>query len=855
MTHAPMRLRTFILSMSAAVSVGFFGVSYYALDRVLDRAVRDNASTAAETLARTTFTGMYQLMSTGWSRAQLDAHLSAMQASTGQTGISLAFHRGPVVERDFGGIAQPVQDAPVLQVFAQGKPLTETPANGVRHLMPLIAEARCLTCHRAAQAGNVLGVIEVRQDFAPLLARSRESLLLWLLAIAPLALGGAGLAVWRVNRRLEQSIAAVDEAVSEIGHVADLRHVQFAQRDLGFTELNQLFASLGALVDKLRDVAVDKEVLHFEIRLLEKFVITSDVVRDWGDYIAQLLAEINTVMPTHVLFSVFHVDEEVFDLEIFWSRPPTASTRETMEHHVRAVVAADTRLGGLAQVSVHHHAPAEGEPLTLDQRTVVLETKTLLLDRPRIGGIVGIGVHASTVDDDTLRLVVESLLSTMINVVGSIKAIHKYTQDMEYYATRDPLTDLYNRRVFQELMEYETARATRQGYSFALLMIDLDNFKLVNDGFGHHVGDRYLQTFAQTLRQVLRPGDIFARYGGDEFVALLPDIMPDRAAEVAQRMLAAVVAMRVEAEGENLSGSASMGLAIYPLHARNARDLFLFADNMLYKAKSAGKNQVAMPAEEDIATAFRDMTETTRMVVNAVNENRIEPFFQPILHLQDNRIIGHEVLSRLSIDRAEEPPLEAARFIEFAEKAGVIHQLDTQVMEKALRTVAAQGNAGLIFLNLSPRALSLSGFVQSLRHLASECRIAPERIVFEITERDTIKNLSVLETLVAELKLSGFKLAIDDFGSGFSSFQYLRRLPVDYLKIEGDFVLNLLENPRDHTFVETIQRLATGLGIQVIAEHVESAEVLDALRNMGVDMAQGYLIGLPDRHLRTQPVA
>jgi len=846
MNHAPIRLRTFILAMSAAVSIGFFGASYYALDRVLNHAVRDNATSAAETLARTTFTGMYQLMSTGWSRVQLEQHLSAVQGSAQGSGATLAFHRGQIVERDYGAVAQPVQDAPVHRVFSQGKAFTEASPDGVRHLMPLIAKGSCLTCHRSAKSGDVLGIIEVRQDFAPLLARSREAFLLWLLAIAPLAMGGAGFAVWRVNRRLEQSIAAVDEAVAEVSRVADLKHVAFARRDLGFVELNQLFARLGDLVTKLRDVAVDKDVLHFEIRLLEKFVITSEVVRDWGDYISRLLTEINTVMPTHVLFSVFHVDEEAFDLEIFWSRPPVSSTREAMEHHVRAVVASDARLGGLAQVSVHHHAPSEGEPLSLDQRTVVLETKTLLLDRPRIGGIVGIGVHASAVDDDTLRLVVESLLSTMINVVGSVKAIHKYTQDMEYYATRDPLTDLYNRRVFWELLEYEVARAGRQGYSFALLVIDLDNFKLVNDGFGHHIGDRYLQTFAHTLRQVLRPGDIFGRYGGDEFVVLLPDIMPDMATEVAQRMLAAASAMRVETGREPLGGSASMGLAVYPLHANNAKDLFLFADNMLYKAKSAGKNQVGAPDTEDIAAAFRDMTETTVMVVNAVNEGRVEPFFQPIMHLREQHIIGYEVLSRLNLDG---PPLEAARFIEFAEKAGVIHQLDTQVMEKALRTVAAQQYEGLIFLNLSPRALSLAGFIHTLKRVAGECGVTPERIVFEITERDTIKNLVVLENLVAELKLFGFKLAIDDFGSGFSSFQYLRRLPVDYLKIEGDFIFNLLENDKDRAFVETIQRLAAGLGIQVIAEHVESAEVLNMLREMGVDMAQGYHIGLPGRFL------
>lgn len=846
-----MRIRTFILSASAVVALGFFGIGYYTVSRILDHSVRENARAASEVLAQTAFTGMVQIMSTGWSRQQAEGFIAAMREAAGRSGnaagTELQIYRGPVAAADYGVIAQPPLDASLRAVFANGRPLTESPAGGERHLMPLLAGSNCLRCHAGAKQGDVLGIIEVKQDFTPLLARARDELLRWLLLTAPLLLAGAALVVWRVNRRIEQSIEIVNSAVAEVGTVADLKHVEFSGRDLGFEELNRLFGHLGQLVEKLRAVAVDKDVLRFEIGLLEKFVITSEVVRDWGEYIARLLAEINTVMPTHVLFSVFQVGDEIFDLEIFWSQPPSKATRETMENHIRAVVAADVRLSGLAQVSLHHHVPSgvSGE-LVLDHRSVVLETKALILDQPKIGGIVGIGVHASAVHDETLRLVMDSILSTMLNVVGSVKAIHKYTHDMEYYATRDPLTDLYNRRVFWELFEYEVARAGRHGYSFGLLVLDLDNFKQINDSHGHTTGDRYLQTFAHTVKQVLRPGDIFARYGGDEFVILLPEVMPEMAATVARRILEAIDAMRVEVPGGSVSGGASIGMAVYPLHADNARDLFLFADTMMFKAKGAGKNQIGAPSEADVAAVFRDMTETAALVVDAVNEGRIEPFFQPIMDLHSGDLIGHEVLSRLVL---EDKHIEAARFIEYAEKAGVIHRLDTMVMEKALRAAAVHEYGGLIFINLSPRALALADFLHNLKRIVAECGIDPGRIVFEITERDTLRNLATLEHLVAELKLAGFKLAIDDFGSGFSSFQYLRRLPLDFLKIEGDFVVNMLDDEKDRAFVQSIHQLALNLGIRVIAEHVESREVLEALREMGVELGQGYYIGRPDKAL------
>lgn len=839
-----LHLRTFILTAAALVAAFFFASGWLILGNALDDAVRDNARASAQAMARATFNSMYQLMRTGWSRAQVEAHLDALHQATAGTGIVLNIWRGPAVEADFGRIRQPAPDAQVNRVLASGHALSESPADGVRHLMPLLADHNCLGCHARARAGDVLGVVEVRQDFAPALAKARQRYLFWLALAAPLLLAVAGFVAWRVHRRLEQSIALVDDAVARVASVADLRHVEFASQDLGFAEFNRLFGHLEQLVAKLRAVAVDKDVLRFEIGLMEKFVITSEVVRDWGDYIARLLAEINTILPTHVLFSVFRVGDEVFDLEIFWSQPPSPATRQMMEHHIRAVVAADARLSGLAQVSLHHHLPpGDGEELVLDQRSVVLETKSLILDQPRIGGIVGIGVHALSSDDEVLRLVMDSLLSTLLNVVGSVKAIHKYTQDMEYYATRDPLTDLYNRRVFWELFEYEVARARRAGYSFALLVMDLDNFKLINDAHGHTVGDRYLQTFVGAVRQVLRPGDIFARYGGDEFVLLLPNVLPDMAAGVGRRILEAVAAMRLEAEGAVLSGSTSIGLAVSPLHADNAKDLFLFADTMLYKAKAAGKNQLGLPGEEEVAAVFRDMAQTTAQVVEAVNRGWIEPFFQPIMDLASERIVAHEVLSRLTL---EEGHLEAARFIEHAERAGVIHRLDLLVMGKALRAAAASGYDGLLFLNLSPRALTLADFSRDIRRLVAETGLAPERIVFEITERDTLRNLATLEALVADLKLAGFRLAIDDFGSGFSSFQYLRRLPVDFVKIEGDFVVNLLENAKDRAFVETIQRLAASLGIRVVAEHVESREVLQVLRELGVELGQGYFIGRPN---------
>lgn len=669
--------------------------------------------------------------------------------------------------------------------------------------------------------------------------------------LAPMAMFVAAFVVWVVSRRIERSIALVDESISGVNAVADLKQLRFDRHDLGFDEFNRLFSHLGQLVDKMKGIAIDKEVLRFEIGLLEKFVITSDVVRDWKECIARLLADINQVMHTHVIFSAFQVGDGACELEIFWSVCPDAATRSMMERHVRGRLAADARFSGYIAIDVRHHEPRNGAAGRVpDEDALRLHARTFTVEQPRIGGIIGIGVDAATLEDDTARLVMDSALSTIFNVVGSIKAIGKYTCDLEHYANRDPLTDLFNRRVFWDLLSHETERARRHGCSFTLLMIDLDNFKLVNDSFGHGTGDRYLKEFAAAVKSVLRQGDVLARYGGDEFALIAPEADFEVGRAIAERVLETAEHMEIQApDGTILRGTASIGMAVCPVHAEDPNDLLHFADNMMYKAKSAGKHGIGIPGGEDVAAVIQGIKRVNALVLNAISERKVVPYFQPILELWTNRVLGHEVLARI---RDNGSLIEAEGFVEFAEKAGLIHRLDVMVIEQALDAAACGGIDSRLFINLSPRALVLADFPRDLKSIVAASSVSPERIVFEITERDTVKNIEVFERLLNDLKYEGFDLAIDDFGSGFSSFHYLRRFPVDYVKIEGDFVANIHRNPKDRAFVRTMRDLAESLDICVVAEHVECAGVLAELRQLGMDYAQGYYVGRPQPELPSE---
>jgi len=306
-----MRLRTFVLSLSALVTVLFFAGALFIVERGFGKAIGESARQNSANLARLTFSSMYQVMSTGWKRAQLEAFLAATDEAVRAQGASIRIFRGPRVVERYGEIEQPPLDTELARAMQDGQPFVAEHGMQIRRILPLLAEERCQSCHGNAEVGDVMGLIEVQQDLGPAIAAARRDLWLWLALLAPLLIVFASGAVIYVSRRLEQSLAAVQEDIRQVNAVSDLRKLTIADHRLGLHEFDVLLDSLRELVTRLRAVAVNKDILKFEIGLLEKFVITSEVVKDWREYVLRLLIEINRVMPTHMLFSLFKIDDEL----------------------------------------------------------------------------------------------------------------------------------------------------------------------------------------------------------------------------------------------------------------------------------------------------------------------------------------------------------------------------------------------------------------------------------------------------------------------------------------------------------------------------------------------------------------
>ncbi|MFP7754001.1 putative bifunctional diguanylate cyclase/phosphodiesterase [Thermodesulfobacteriota bacterium B35] len=847
--HRRLSLKVFLTVSLLAVSFVTFVSVFFLTTSIYQKSHLSQAQNTARGLSSQVVNSLLQLMINGWSREKLLRYFDPVLTANADIPMRITLLRAPVVVALFGPVDGDVADPEMAEVLATGEPIHEEEGYLIRQIVPIRARQECLSCHRNAQTGDIFGVLKLEQDLGPAIHAHLVKLLLLFLLLSPIPVLLAVLIAYYTTSKVNKSVLLLRGNITRINRVQDLTGLELGGDQTDFVELNEILAEVDTLVTKMKDTAVDRQLLEFEVRLLESFLITSEVVRDWKEHVANLLLQFNEVMETYALFSIFKVGEEHYDLEIFWRNRPSEETRRQFDRIVQKRVSEQVEPNFFPEIKTSHTIvdPA-GPEIDLDITNIELQVKSIFLRQPKIGGIVGIGIQSGLSAEIGGSLMIEGVLTTLVNVIGSVRAIYNYSKEMEYYATRDPLTGLFNQRMFWDLAANELHRARRHGHRFALLVLDFDNFKMVNDRFGHIFGDAFLQKFAGKINEFLREGDVLTRYGGDEFVAILPETNQEEAYIAALRVLDALKDVTFEApDGTRIRNTVSIGLAVYPDHSEELNALFVIADNMLYKAKREGKNRIGVPTGEDILQAFQAKDEQSLFLLNVLeNPDQVMPMFQAIMDIRTGAVSMYELLMGIWHD---DHILRASSFVEVAEKMGIISQLDFIVIEKAFQELRDKGYRGLLFVNLSPNSLILNRYVATVRDLAARYGIDPKRIVFEITERETVRNRSLLQKFARELRSKGFRFAIDDFGSGFSSFHYLKLFSFDFIKIDGEFVRNISRDSQDRAFVKSIISLARDMKIQTIAEYVEDEDVLMAVAELGADYAQGYHVGRPCREI------
>jgi diguanylate cyclase (GGDEF)-like protein/PAS domain S-box-containing protein len=421
-----------------------------------------------------------------------------------------------------------------------------------------------------------------------------------------------------------------------------------------------------------------------------------------------------------------------------------------------------------------------------------------------------------------------------------------------WLAEHDPLTDLCNRRKFTEEFEKSLRTAIRYKHNNALLFLDLDQFKDINDTSGHAAGDELLKLVAKTLKKVTRFTDLVARLGGDEFAILLPESDDIGAVTLSQKIISELNKIQLEYGSVRHKVSTSIGIVNFPLIDATVHELMGYADLAMYKAKSKGKGTFhVFSADDETKEQLETRVFWKHQIEQALEEKLFVLHYQPILNIATSKISHYEVLIRMKNPQTGEMRAPA-KFIQVAEEVGLIQSIDQYVIKQGIAQLARLQKQGMnvkLAINLSGSVVDAPVLLPLLKKLFKSTDVDPSGLIFEVTETAAVSNFQQAKLMMTAVKALGCQFSLDDFGVGFASFNYMKQLPVDIIKIDGIFIKDLDNNAHDQLFVKALVDVAKGLGKKVVAEFVENQEVLKILDEYGVDYAQGYHIGKPEPHV------
>ncbi len=432
--------------------------------------------------------------------------------------------------------------------------------------------------------------------------------------------------------------------------------------------------------------------------------------------------------------------------------------------------------------------------------------------------------------------------------IDNVTSRKKAQNDLEYLAMHDGLTGLYNRLYFETELRQFSATASRGNGPHALLYLDLDRFKVINDTLGHHHGDIVLRKISELISSHLRESDFIARIGGDEFALLFPNTNQTTALTLATNICKLLDEYQCKIEGQVFKVNCSIGVAEidgeeFAGEEFAAEEYMKRADIALYAAKKQGRNLAHAYSQHDVLSKdLQASLEWARTLHQAVADDNLVLHFQPIINIITKEVAYYEALVRLELEDEIIPP---GKFIPALEREGDMSLLDRQVISKAIYYLAQHPQLNKIAINLSAQGFSDERLLPLIENKLAEYQVNANRIIFELTESASLSNITATQNMIEKLSVLGCAFSIDDFGTGFSTFSYLKQLPAQSVKIDGSFIIDLATNSVDLALVKAIYEVASALGKKTVAEFVENEQALQILASIGVTYAQGYHLGKP----------
>lgn len=616
----------------------------------------------------------------------------------------------------------------------------------------------------------------------------------------------------------------------------------------GDQHLQDLLIEFNETLLELSSVLIEKDLLERQSQVLERIILSHEHISQWKEFVQEILVDFYAIFPFNFFYIAF-VEENGLSLYLYYLGQCSDEIRAQARGLLSQQMLQSIGLPSDAALDIEEFDIQCGAKIQTG-RDIRMISVPVPDHSPNLAGLLGVAYAAENNLSPQEASVIRAILAVMVMVVGSSKVLSRTLLELEYYSVHDPLTGLHNRRQFNDILRYEIGRSERHKHEFSVLMLDLDNFKDINDSYGHPTGDTALCAISNVLLEHTRNGDLCARVGGDEFAIILTETGPKGARVVAENVSRALREKAITSiQGNRFHLTVSIGVSSFPADGQTIDHLLEGVDAAMYKAKDMGKDSVCTfdATEERVSIrATRDNAENLR---EALKEGRIVPYYQSIVNCQTGELYAFETLARLKSPNGE--TTSAAMFIETIDKYGLARELDLAMINNAFAAKRACMDTGRpeanakVFINLSVQEIQGRGILGYAEELCQQLQLPPESIVFELLEREAIGDMTNMRRFLTNLRRKGFAFALDDFGTGYNSFHYLRELRFEYVKIDGAFVRNITNSKVDYALVQNLSRLCQDLDILTIAEFVENQEIWEALKNMGINYAQGYHISMP----------
>jgi len=582
-------------------------------------------------------------------------------------------------------------------------------------------------------------------------------------------------------------------------------------------ELNQTNIQINELELQIKKFKEKEKQYESILHNVKEVIFTTDVNglwtylnRPWTEILGFSIEESMGIL----FLDYVYADDRELNQQRF--TPLMERKKEYCRHTIRYI----TKDGGFKWIEVFAR-------LTLDENNEIIGTSGTLND-----------VHERILMEHEL-IKHKDHLEELVN--ERTKELNSINKKLSYMATHDALTGMPNRYSLDNALEEAITKLREENIPSALLFFDIDNFKVINDTYGHSVGDEVLINITQQIKRHMLKNHIATRLGGDEFALLLNNTNIDEAKIIGEQLRKNME----ESEIILLSGittkiTSSIGVVKID-SSLTPQKILAYADTALYSAKDGGKNRVEVIESNDDKIRLSEFNKIVNLIKSAIKYDRFVLYYQPITKI-NKEIVHYEALIRMIDEDGHIIPPDT--FIPVAERFGLMSQIDRWVVTNALKTLNEHPDIH-VFINISGISLGDKALLSFIEDSIKNSGIDPSHLGFEITETTAVRDLSQSEKWIKKIKTLGCKFALDDFGVGFSSFSYLNSLPVDYLKIDGSFVRNLDKDPSQKALIQAMNAVAHALGKKTIAEYVENAEILKILEELNIDCGQGYYIGKP----------